>query len=1075
MLQTVIQSTPGTLNASLPAIDEIAMRATSYTVNITLIGDIFKMGGASVFRFIPNFVVTSAQPSAVEPRGFTNSIARGCEVVVFSADPTKGVLTIPHNASFDIAFNESITIAIEGKHIVSGLPPILHSNSMTVAAVRGTVVSNSSRNMTLSEEEIVGGTFSFQVQLVNERFDTQSTPIVVRQQFVTVPAGFEPNGVYSSGMADTVFSNAAFSYNTLFDVLNVTLQTAPGYDINVTESFTIRFPKEVAASGVAPTDETFTFVVTPAVGVLTVTGSATNAGTIDIVRGTSTAGGPLELVLTLENDFFTNYRQASDLCIFSWDSAGTTNSLLCDVIFNATSRRHYTVRFRPNADYDAKSTNYTFNMSLGAGYFQSNVVPTGALTIFTYVTAGSITWGFSATSVTEGQIRRGQLPQISVSIAGDKFSTAEDVRRALPSGASCVGSNDAFGFCSRAANLFQSVNFKISLGGRLLAVTLQPDELYDIYETETVTLRIPMLAVQSRIAPDVTLTFTIEPQAGQYFLSGSFSPISELDIQSTTRSAGLKLILTLFGERWLPDPTAAVTALLPSLRSDIRDKTATGFEDFRGSIFSAASSGSINDNQRVLTLQFMPEKSYKISPEPRESVKVEIPATAVRSSFAPQLGSVASAIVINRAAGVPVASPTTVTAATLRTTGVNFTIDIAPHDNWQSLNVAKFPVANAMTSSSSPHEEPHGFAVLRDALLSPAEVDSTIMRVLLQPTPAFKLSDVETVTVQILPQWTELGKTVPAFVSLRITPDFPVVEAVVVTAPGDPVYLGELRAAIASALGVPPSSVVTVGLHAEREVPPPSLYHRYSFRIASADGDADVPYNNRAARLFVGMEAGYARREFNVVKAFFNDTPPPNAYWRSLSSGGQAEDTGRAIGATATYLLIFAGIIVVIIVAVCVYRKCYQEGADTPGLRWASSQTVTANAARKQEDEEELDAHAADVLYAGQRLVVPTLAQPATRMRDESTAKSYVRVVDDSDEEGDVDVPILLYSGQRAAAPVNDAAHPLLFDSPEPGARGAAATRGGAVAEKYDPPTRSVYAERRDMFVPKSRVFKVRD
>jgi len=979
-MQIAIRTTPGTIIAQFPNITEADMRVNSYTVTLQLIGDTFKLEtGQTESTSVPPFEVTPADPNQ---RGFLASIRRGTLLRWNAVNQTTATLTIPANATYDAAATEIVNIVIGSTATSSGLQPISRATSMVITALQGRMFASILPNITIREADIINGSFAFTVTLENEIFQTPAGVASDLRSRFNSPTATSTFGVVTQ--LGTYLADAAVTLNPLRTTATIAFRPSPAFDILQRETIILTFGSGSIASGVAPRNNTYIINVDPDPGLISVAGSATFAGTIDVVNG------GLTYVLSLTNDLWRNDMEfdRDHFCLLAPQ---------CSVILNQDNRRDVTVIFDRYSDF-VLTVNRTYSIVLPGTYFRTNSTPQGNATLLIYVTSGIVAWSFERAlpTMTEDQVREGSLPRLIAGVSGDKLSVAKDVRAALIAGVSCSspGGNgtNPYGFCARAATIFQGLDFTLGSGNRVMRLQLQGDDLYDIYVPETVTLYLGATAFQSRLAPNRTfsLTFTVQPRAGQFFVSGTLTGLTQRDVTEPARAAQVKITVTLHGERWVPNVTDAVSALTDALKSTSQSTT-RGFMAFKEQIFNPVASGSLDNTHRVLTLQFVPVTRFAVF-DP-EFITITVPSSAVLSAFNPALASKASGFAMNKALGQISYTPARIHAAEVRQ-GLNVTVHISGA-TWRPLQIAGFSLVPYVTTKSSPIEEPNGFAVHRQTLLSlvtsgPDNIQPSTFIVPLKGAAAYDLIRPELVYLGMGTGWTvENVDTDPSRLSIRIDPDYPPVE-VVVDVGGDDGQLDLVawKAAVANAIGVQPGEIVVLpGTPVpEPNIPQPSPFRRVSLRVSysaardpTADPELPPLYDNAAAKLITGLDKEFSQRVFNASASFVNSTPPSDAFWAALAAGRELSDSGPAVGASTIWLLSFGGFIILVFFGVWVYIKA-NKGRNKTSLRWAPSSGARAQDLVKdadghvagEEDEASLK-RTAEAYYGGQRAEVPVL------------------------------------------------------------------------------------------------------
>jgi hypothetical protein len=1036
LMQLAIATTPGTLIATFPQITEVDMRATSYQVELYLSGDSFAIKSASQFIFNPQFVVT---PTDVNRRAFLASIRNGIVATVTSANKSRALMTIPRNESYDTAQTERITVVIDPSLTESQLRPQSEANDMVISVVTGNIVASVASNTSVREVQVLNGTFSFSVTLVN---DLWASPAIIGNDLrntATFRDVASSRGVQAQ--LDTYLSDAAITVNTMRSIATIAFRPTPEFDILVPEEFSVTFSGDSTASGLVPRNNTFTFVIMPDNGTISISGSATFAGTLDVVNG------GLSYQLWLSADLWSDTADfvREDFCLLSDQ---------CSIILNRNNYRQVTVLFDRNPAH-SPAANETRNVILRPEYFLSGSVPIGNPSLFLYVTSGVVIWTLerSVAVVTENMIREGSLPHIKAGVNGDRYSVDADVRGALVAGVRCTNArnvSDEYGFCARAATLFQGLDFSVA-NGQTMRLQLQPDELYDIYEPETVTLYLGPTAFQSRLAPNrsYSFTFTVQPTRGTFYLSGTLNGLTQSDVTDATKARRVAIAITLRGERWLPNASNAVSALIGGLTTTAEVKSLSFVGNARR-ILNPEAAGTLDPTRRVLTLRFVPVPTFSITGP--EFVSISVPQDAVLSSFAPDLASVASGFGIGMADGKVSVSPAQIDSADIRSTGVNVTFFIAGAA-WRIVTFESIQIADYIQTSSSPIDEPKGFAVFRDALLKDAQqraVSTSAITLPIARTPDYDLNRPEAIyLVPDAASWiVENVPTDPRRILIRFDPSYPYVEVVVdVGNVNGTVDMTVWMRAVATSLGLMPEDILVSdnSPHAELYVPQPSRYRRISFRVkyyvaTDPKGNPALPmkFDNSAAKVFLSLDRGYGLRSFNAVTTFFNSSPPDDRFWTELATGQAVVDEGPTIGASTIYLLSFSGAIILVFLGVYAWIR-YNKGKNKTSLRWdptsaggAGDDQLVKN--RDVDDDEDMEAlkKTADVLYAGQRAEVPVarthnaLEQSVSaaigdlgRVRPSETkfrtaVQHHVPGDDDDDVAGLLDVPALLYSGQSS-------------------------------------------------------------
>ena len=988
-LQFSIRAMPGRITGTFPTITEVDMRTKEIVATVTFEGDSFFVGASvSNGTFRPFFDVTppDTNPTA---RGFAIAIAKG---VVATATNSSAVIRFLPNATYDAARTETVFLRVDAALTTSRLVPVMDIVPLIITAVNGNLTASlptTNGSATLEETMINDGGYVFNFTLQYERWVPATVSQRVRSSLQVITA-FLAGGM--AGNVDTIFANDAFSFDGLQQTMTIRLKPAPFYDITAPETFSIGFTPDCFVSGLVPSGATtFTFTVANSTGFAEVSGTAVLAGTRDLIDG------GVFYVISLHYDKWTpeivSAVDGADICVLGRNPSPSscTRAVSADL-------RNLTVVFQSLPD--APTVNTTSTIRLQPQYFASGRLPRGNLDLRVYVTPGRARINFlgGISQLPEDQFRDGTVPMLEAVINGDRFFDAPQVKASLVASVTCHSDasqrlnnlgiasvstaapssqeNQPFGFCARAAILFETVRFSCQAsatnGGSDCAIYLQADANFDVFVPETVTLFLTGSSVQSRLSPNANTTFVITPTAGRFFVSTSFqSTLFSRSISAPEPLETSTVEVSLYGERWMDDPTEAMTQLLPTITSDAANRETDGFERHRSVILAPTSSPRLSSANRVLTMRLLPAPGYNIfSPE---IISIKPPASSVLSGIAPVLASVPGTFTIRPSLGQVTSSPASTTATAVRDTGVNLTLTLT-NDQWDSVALIDFTtVSAAVTTSASPAEEPHGFAVNRGVMMKAMEktgalVKSTSLFLAMQPAPGYALLKSEVITIQIPRSWLN-SKNLPTKVrhDFIVRPEYPVAEAVIFggvngssasVAPD----IASWTDRVANTLGVSPTQIEVYRFVAEPKVAPSFGYWRISFRVITAEavaakansgnittGAANTSatiyelYDNAASSVFVNLDRSFARTAFNVSLAFFNNSEPPAAEFARLAGVNAAgpDDGNVGLALNLRYLLYITGaIIVALVVALAVFK--YRNRSSLPSQRWATS-TRTGN------------------------------------------------------------------------------------------------------------------------------------
>ena len=935
-----IRHVAGTVVGTFPTLDERFFRVSDLSVEVAMIGETFAQGVFSV-----GWTVATRDPE----RGFLGTIASSCDGVRTPTNFSRATISCRQSSRYDISANETVRVVIPATTVAGLLAPSAASVvPLVVTPVVGTVhADNASRFVELTEAEVVRGGAQFSISLEYERFNvTHLTEAFVQSVVVhnnnngssaSSSSAADPLGIL--GSAADVFAPAGFSFSLNEDQLVLTMQPAPNYDITENETFTFSVSADAVASKMAPFLNNFTVRVVPSPGAFALSGSAVFASARQVLEE------ELVLNIRLVNDVWADNADfvVRDLCPLEKISA--TEVPTC-VVYVDESRRVLTILFPPSERFSLY-TNTTYTIPIKPDYIRSGLLPPEAVSMFIYVSAGRISWS-GPSVVTEEAVHGGAVPIITVRVGGDALADARAVRASLVASATCVGSNDRYGFCGRAEYLFGDGFTLVGDARRQMQIRLQPNEDFDVYEAQSVTLRLSGDALVSRFNPNFneSFTFTIVPTVGQFFISGLTDTITERDISGVTRKS-LQMVLTLYGERWLSNKSRVVPLLVAGIGAgDAGSHEANGFTRYKSEIITPDGS-TVSDSGRVMTVQLAAAPDYDIYYN--ERVTISIVGACVLSGMAPALRSTTNSFLVLATGGLIEMKPTAITADVLRAEGVLLTLAVEG-DQWKT-EVVQDPVAilEAIRVGSSPQQEPNGFAVNLDTALADirsrgSSINGTSLIITLMPMPTYSLVKPETITLFLRQGWTTSGlPLVPNEFTLTVAPVYEQVEALLDLEPfrvrnatsgaltNETTFdLTAWVAKVAAALSVAPGAIVVEYFGPEPLLPEGadvSRYRRVTFRVRNLDssdgsGSSDgAPYDNRAASNFVSYAPSFLDSRFSVQVAFFNNTPPDASYWLRFRPAVETKEA-FFIPINKNIIWILAAVIAAVLVGVGVYLYC---------------------------------------------------------------------------------------------------------------------------------------------------------
>ena len=515
-----------------------------------------------------------------------------------------------------------------------------------------------------------------------------------------------------------------------------------------------------------------------------------------------------------------------------------------------------------------------------------------------------------------------------LTIDGDLFNSASMVKQSLLESIQCSGDDDDYDFCGRLNGLLggpAGVAIAVLQKNRVVMLTFQADRMFDVFTQQIVTLSINAKAVVSGLAPSATFSFAVNPTAGVYYVSGMPSKVTSRFMSGSDITSSFKIVLSLTGERFLPNASLAAQMVTTSMLCDVPQIVQRGWTELR-TVLVDPDSATLSADSRVLTLVISPIGLFSIQRD--EHVAVGVGSTAVLSHFAPSSGSTRNNFTIVALGGLISLNPAVVPASQMRLLGVNVTLTVIG-DKWRQ-NYVQIPnnVISALSSSSPMIAEPTGFISQRSAMVqyivkNAVNINGTVLTVRLLAAPRYDVLAPEQVTLSLVPNWTTSGLPMLPYVYVfTVMPDFPSVECVVFMNAS----LFDLKHFISTvsrwmSVPVPYVNVTFVGaeINLPNETYYQTMFRRISFRFLS--GAAVPPFSNSLSSAFVSISPKLLSSEFNVTIAFFDVAPPSQDFWNALVLQSSSSSSFLPSNLSANLLLIFAGVVVIIIGGVLVHRR----------------------------------------------------------------------------------------------------------------------------------------------------------
>jgi hypothetical protein len=706
-------------------------------------------------------------------------------------------------------------------------------------------------NTTLLEANVTTGMVPpLRIGLVDDYWNTTTAPQLFRDLMRRQGRFGATLATASSGSLFTLLSLNAFTFPAA-NVMQIQFQRDETYNAVDDEELVLFLSSGMTVSGVAPSSSNITLIVRSGQPRLIASGTALDAGSRAFILG------GLQLELYLENDLFeSNALLPSDICPFAQCVIATSNS-----------QRRLTVSFLATPT-TVQTTNTTFTIYVRPTAMKSrSVVNNVTMRVALEPGLATLTFLNLPSTVTEETISSGALPALRISVVGDRLINDPDrLARALAQGCTCTPPSDQYGFCSRALALFTSIAFRVDDNRQSATITLQPDDLYDIYAKELVNISIGKLGMDSGLAPTGWTLLDVDPVRGDYQFSATATTVAAAVIRDED-AFNLDVIFALRHERFIADPTSAVV-IDGSRSTQSEADEANGYERLKSTLYHQ---GVVSSDRRVLRLSMHRAPTYASGSD--ETITFRIPTSAVMGPLAPTLISPSATITIKKSGGtLTLLTPTVTTVDRVRSSGINITVTSS--DRWGAVyltGLSAQALQDVVTSSSSPVEEPRGFTVLKQAMMSRSiSVDGHRLDLMISRSSSYDLVNDEVLTIHFSDtRWGALDRPmVPdAFqIVVKAKVEGASSSGYVVLFMPSPVDEGKLQRALAQFLGVT-TDVVVVTSNEEYDVG--GVFRRVGIDLLP--GSSRTP--TEAATFLVGTNSELLRSRLNISTLYKASAP----------------------------------------------------------------------------------------------------------------------------------------------------------------------------------------------------------
>lgn len=220
----------------------------SETIILTLVGDTFAedIGGDNA---LTTALIAGITGDDVGGTGWNDEVAIVHGNVVRTSS-TVVTITLPASASYAIAADETVTVAVPASSVTKGIAPASSTFDVSIitAALSGTAIAGG----VLESQMVTGG----ETLIVTLTGDTWHADIGADNAITTAfLAGITGDDDYATIAALTDFGDVARTSDT---IVTITYPAGVGYAIATDETVTVAVPASAVAGGVAPASDPFT-------------------------------------------------------------------------------------------------------------------------------------------------------------------------------------------------------------------------------------------------------------------------------------------------------------------------------------------------------------------------------------------------------------------------------------------------------------------------------------------------------------------------------------------------------------------------------------------------------------------------------------------------------------------------------------------------------------------------------------------------------------------------------------------------------------------------------------------------
>ena len=652
-----------TLSPSPLNVDEERIRSGGLSFTLSL--DNWEAFGSIV---VSTFIL-GLTASGVEPNGFGSVRQTVVESVVVDGTQRGAVVLFSAEPGYDISAVETITIAVSGSNLESGVNA-LNTVSFDVTPNAGVLSIVTNANNAFSEAEIRSGGQKISLILSGDTWSGTACQQLIAG--ISATSSVDSNGF--NARKTNIIQNTPATCSANGAILVYILSPDALYDIRTTETVQILLPQGATASNVLPIPSKGSFSLTPVAGSVSISSPLSFSEKVF-------AGGGANIVMNLATgETWVAQRESAIVSAVTSDTmqvAGfnAMKSFLLRAGDIVITPQTVTIPIAATPGYDiAEQENIA--ISLSGHLFASSVAPPEMLGIVVTPVKGEVS--VSPTEFSEEDVRRGGASITLTLGAQERWVRTDAVRRDLVLALRAEGV-EVEGFEKHRARIanYEAVTF--SLDGLKAIIAFAPATDYDLIVSERITVGVSPTMFESNLQPEFLTSASVLVTASIGVVSLEVAPcFGEADVRSTS-VVSISLSLSA-GETWVnvADVAAAMTANASQTR---------GFSARKGVLITADSLAI--QSPQVLKITLNRDVEYDV--DTTEFISIIIPGSAVSSNLAPKVNgntgfqSPLGFCISPSAASIETASMV-FSEAEIRDGGACLTLTISLGETWLSID-----------------------------------------------------------------------------------------------------------------------------------------------------------------------------------------------------------------------------------------------------------------------------------------------------------------------------------------------------------------------------------------------------